>query len=300
MPRPLAVLLLIVTTMLWGFAFVAQKSAMEAMGPLTFSAVRYWIGGLIVVPLAVWEYRRNGRPIAPAQWPAIIIIAVSFFLGTWLQQAGLTLTTATNGGFLTTLYVIFTPLLAFAVMRHAPHAVVWPGAAMALLGVFLLNGARLDAFNPGDLLVIGCALAWAVQVLLIGHVSRATGLPVTISVICFLSTAVLATGGALLFETPNLSGIGDGWIEIAYAGILSTAVAFTLQAVAQQYLPPSNAAIILSAEGLFAAIGGALILGERLTATGYAGVALIFAAIVLVEAVPALASARAQAARTAP
>ena len=132
------------------------------------------------------------------------------------------------------------------------------------------------------------AVAWAVQVYLIGTVSKRTGLPVTISVICFVTTAVLSGIGAPIFETPNLAAIGDGWIEILYAGILSTAVAFTLQAVAQQYVPPANAAIILSAEGLFAALGGALVLGERLPMVGYVGAALIFLAIVMVELVPAL------------
>lgn len=288
MPRPAAVLLLVVTTMLWGFAFVAQKTAMETMGPLTFNAVRYLLGGLCVLPLAIWEYRRNGRPIARRHWPALVVLCLSFFLGVWLQQAGITMTTVTNSGFLTSLYVLFTPILAIFVMRHLPHPIVWPCAAMALVGVFLLNGARIDSFNLGDLLVIGCALAWAVQVLLIGAVSRETGLPVTISVICFFSTALLATIGAAGFESPNLGGIGEGWIEILYAGVLSTAVAFTFQAVAQQYVPPSNAAIILSAEGLFAAIGGALILNERLSPVGYAGAALIFVAIVLVETIPAL------------
>jgi drug/metabolite transporter (DMT)-like permease len=99
--------------------------------------------------------------------------------------------------------------------------------------------------------------------------------------------------GAFATETPTLAAIGDGWIEILYAGICSTAIAFTLQAVAQQYVPPSNAAIILSAEGLFAAIGGALLLNERLSPIGYAGAALIFAAILVVELVPALRERRA-------
>ena len=288
MPRLLAVSLLVITTMLWGFAFVAQKSAMDAMGPLTFSAVRYLLGSLAILPLVFWELRHTGKRLDRSEWGVVAVIALSLFLGVTLQQIGLTLTTVTNGGFLTSLYVLFVPLLALVVFFQKPHPIVWVGVPMALVGVFLLNGGRFDSFNLGDLLVVGSAVAWAVQVYLIGTVSKRTGLPVTISVICFAATALLSGVGSFAFETPHFEAIGEGWIEILYAGILSTAVAFTLQAVAQQYVPPANAAIILSAEGLFAALGGALILGERLPMVGYLGSALIFIAIVMVELVPAL------------
>ena len=288
MPRLLAVSLLVITTMLWGFAFVAQKSAMDTMGPLTFSAVRYLLGSLAILPLVFWELRSTGKRLERREWAVVALVALSFFAGVTLQQIGLTMTTVTNGGFLTSLYVLFVPLLALVVFFQKPHPIVWAGVPMALVGVYLLNGGRLDSFNLGDLLVVFSAVAWAVQVYLIGTVSKRTGLPVTISVLCFLTTAVLSGAGAFTFEIPNLAAVGDGWVQIAYAGILSTAVAFTLQAVAQQYVPPANAAIILSAEGLFAALGGAVVLGERLPMIGYVGAALIFFAIVMVELVPAL------------
>ena len=219
-------------------------------------------------------------------------LASAFFAGVYLQQAGLTTTTVTNGGFLTSLYVLFVPLIALAVVRQMPHPIVWICMPMAIIGVYFLNGGGLDSFNSGDVLVIFGAVAWAVQVLLIGYLARVTGLPITVSVLCFAMTALLATLGALAFETPTLAAIGGGWREILYSGILSTAVAFTLQAIAQQYVPPANAAIVLSAESLFAALGGAVVLGERLPAIGYAGAGLIFAAIVLVETVPALVQRR--------
>ncbi|RYE83473.1 MAG: EamA family transporter, partial [Hyphomicrobiales bacterium] len=115
MPRPLAVSLLVITTMLWGFAFVAQKSAMDAMGPLTFSAVRYLLGSLAIMPLVLWELKRTGNRLDRREWGVVALIAISFFLGVTLQQIGLTLTTVTNSGFLTSLYVLFVPLLALAV-----------------------------------------------------------------------------------------------------------------------------------------------------------------------------------------
>jgi drug/metabolite transporter (DMT)-like permease len=275
--------------MLWGLAFVAQKTAMDSMGPLTFAAVRYGLATLCVLPLALWELRSGkARAVRRRDWQLIGFIALSFFLGVWLQQAGLTMTTVTNSGFLTSLYVLFVPLLAILFLRNLPHPIVWVGMPMALAGVYLLNGARLDSMNPGDVLVIGSAIAWAFQVLLIGIVCRRTGLPVTVTVICFLATALMSTFGAFLSETPSLDGLKEGWLEIIYTAVLSTAVAFTLQAIAQQYVPPANAAIILSGEGLFAALGGAFLLNERLTLIGYSGAALVFFAIVMVEALPAL------------
>jgi len=288
MPRPLAVLLLLITTFLWGMAFVAQKSAMDSMGPLTFAAARFVLGGLAILPLALWEYSRRAHDISRRDWGLVLLLAVAFFMGSWLQQWGLTMTTVTNGGFLTSLYVMFVPLIGLIVLRHWPHPIVWICMPLALIGVYYLNGGGLDTFNTGDTLVVCSAFFWAVQVLMLGFVANRTGLPIFVSAMCFVFSGLVSTGGALAFEAPTLSGLSDGWVQILYAGLLSTAVAFTLQAVGQRHVPAANAAIILSAESLFAALGGFLILGERLPGLGYAGAAMIFAAIVLVESVPAL------------
>ena len=292
MPRTTAVLLLLLATMLWGFAFIAQKSAMASVGPLTFAAVRYLLGGVVILPLALWEYRRRGKPLGRGDWGLVLLLSLVFFMGSWLQQAGLAHTTVTNGGFLTSLYVLFVPLFAFVALRSPPNPIIWAGVPLALLGIYYLNGGGLDRFNFGDLLIVGCAAFWAVHVLMLGHVARRTGLPVFVSAVSFLLAGLVATGGAFASEAPSLQGIAGAWVQIAYAGVMSTAVAFTLQAVGQQYVPPANAAIILSAESLFAALGGALLLGERLPPIGYAGAALIFVAIVLVEVVPALVARR--------
>lgn len=292
MSRPLAALMLLVCTMLWGFAFVAQKSAMDSMGPLTFAGVRYLLGGLLVLPLALWERRRRPTPLSSSHWALIIAMSLVFFIGSWLQQTGLATTTATNAGFLTGLYVFFVPLLGFLIFRSRPHPIIFAGVPLALVGIYYLNGGGLDSFNGGDGLIVISAVFWAMHVILLGHIARATGLPIFVSAVSFLFAGAVALGLAFVIETPTLQGIGAGWLEIAYAGILSTAVAFTFQAIGQQYVPPANAAIILSAESLFAAIGGALLLGDRLPPIGYAGAALIFAAIVAVEAIPPLWSRR--------
>ena len=159
---------------------------------------------------------------------------------------------------------------------------------MALIGTYYLNGGVFDRFNLGDLLMVFGAVFWALQLLLLSHVARDTGLPMFASSLTFLFAGAVALVLVPFFETPSLAGIGAGWVQLTYSGVLATALAFTMQAVGQQYVPPANAAIILSAESLFAALGGALLLGERLPPIGYAGAALIFAAIVLVETVPVL------------
>lgn len=290
MSRPVAVFLLVLSTIIWGFAFVAQKEAMDTMGPLTFAGVRYLLGGIVILPLAILEFRKRsatGFRMTRRQWLLSLLLSLALFLGSWLQQAGLLHTTVTNGGFLTSLYVLFVPLIAFVATRARPHPVIYLGAPLALIGIYYLNGGRLDQLNIGDAMVTTSAFFWGVQVFLIGIVARETGLPVFVSALSFLVTGVLSIALAFELETVTWVGIVAGWGEILYAGVLSTAVAYTLQAVGQQHVPPANAAIILSAESLFAAIGGALLLNERLAPIGYFGAALIFIAIVLVEAIPA-------------
>jgi drug/metabolite transporter (DMT)-like permease len=291
MSRLAAAALLLLCALLWGMAFIAQKDAMQYMAPLTFSLVRYLIGAVIITPFAVAEYRRRRREgliVAPRQWWLIGALSLAFFVGVWLQQAALTTTTATNGGFITSLYVVFTPLVTYLLVRTRPHPIIYLGVPLALVGIYLLTGADLTRFTSGELLLLGCAIAWAVQVAMLGQLARETGLPITISVINFYFTAVCATLGAFALEQPELGNILAGWIPILYTGIFSSGIAFTLQAIGQQYVPPANAAIILSSEALFAALGGALMLGERLPPVGYAGAAVILIAIVLVELVPAM------------
>ncbi|KKB10142.1 DMT family transporter [Devosia chinhatensis] len=298
MSRPLATALLLVCTMFWGFAFIAQKSAMDSMGPLTFAGVRYLIGGLLVLPLALWELRRKAVRLNRTHWLFILAMSSVFFLGSWLQQAGLATTTATNGGFLTGLYVFFVPLLGYVLFHSRPHPIIFVGVPLALVGIYYLNGGGLASFNGGDWLIVCSAIFWAMHVILLGHIARLTGLPIFVSAISFLFAGLVASTIALGVETPTLAAISAGWVEIIYAAVLSTAVAFTFQAIGQQHVPPANAAIILSAESLFAALGGALLLGERLPLVGYAGATLIFLAIVMVEAVPPLwARRKAHAAR---
>ncbi len=290
--RTNASFLLVGATILWGFAFVAQKNAMNFMAPFTFIGARYLLGGLAILPFAIREYNRRKAPLTPRTWALIAFLSANFLIGSWLQQTGLLITTVTNGGFLTGFYVFFVPLILLFVFRTKPHFIIWICAPMALLGLFFLNGATLDQINSGDLIIIVSAIFWALHVLLVGLVAKETGLPIFVSCVSFLSAGALSEVASFIFEEPTFSAISAGWIEIVYAGIFSTAIAFTLQAIAQVHVPPANAAIILSGEALFAALGGAIIMGDRLPAIGYLGAAIIFSAIVLVETVPVLVARR--------
>jgi drug/metabolite transporter (DMT)-like permease len=295
MSRSVAALLLIVCTLLWGIAFLFQKNAMAHMGPLVFTAIRYSIGALLVTPLALAEFRRRREtagPFTARRWGQVIVLLLSFFAGVWAQQAALQTASVTNGGFLTALYVIFTPIVSFVFARVRPHPIVYVGAPMALIGIYLLTGADFRAFTLGDGLLVVCAVSWAIQIAVLAPLVQETGMPVTLSAACFAATAVFSGLGMLVLEQPTWGAVSAGWIEILYTGVMSTAIAFTLQAIGQQYVPPANAAIILSAESLFAAAAGAIVLGERLPPLGYVGAALIFVAIVLVEAIPALRARR--------
>lgn len=296
MPRPLAVLLMVVTTSLWGFAFVFQKTAMDHMGPYTFLSARFLVASLALLPVVLFELRRRRPTHRPGlDRHAVLLVglmSIAFFVGSALQQQGLVTATVTNSGFLTSLYVLFVPLFGFLALRLRPHPVIYLGVPMALVGVYYLNGGQFADFTPGDGLVALCAVFWGAHVLLLGLTVTRIGFPVTVSAISFVIAGLASLGVALVVESPSLADMLADWPSIAYAGVLSTAVAFTFQAVAQQHVPAANAAIILSSESLFAALGGALLLGERLPPIGYAGAALIFCAIVLVELVPALRQRR--------
>ena len=288
MPRTQANLILLLAGLTWGMGFVAQSTAMEDIGPFLFIGLRFTLATVVVLPFALREARHSDRPLDRQGLKGLLWIGVVLFLGMASQQNGLLTTTVTNSGFLTGLYVVFTPILAVLVLREMPHFIVWPCALLALGGIFLLSGGNLSALSQGDLLTILCALFWAVQVILIGKFGKQTGRPLALSAIQFSVCAILGLTIAFVFETFDWVAIRAAGKEILFAGIFSSGVAFTLQAIGQRYTTPSQAAIFLSSESLFAALFGALLLGETMTGIGYAGCALIFLSMLLVEIVPEL------------
>ncbi|MCR4268249.1 DMT family transporter [Nitratireductor sp. ZSWI3] len=287
MSRIQANLLLLLAGAMWGMGFVAQSTAMEAIGPFLFIGLRFAIAFITMLPFALWE-SRGAAPLSPRDNRNFMAIGLLLFAGMAAQQIGLLTTTVTNSGFLTGLYVVMVPFLSVLLFRKWPHRVVWPGALSALAGIWLLSGAGSVSFRPGDWLTILCALFWALQVIMIARSAAHTGRPVTLAVTQFGVTAAIALAIAFLSEPVDIPAIRLALPEILYAGIFSGGIAFTLQVIGQRYTTAPQAAIFLSTEAVFAALFGAIFLGERLPPTGLAGCVLIFAAILLVELVPAM------------
>ncbi|MBP0439313.1 DMT family transporter [Tianweitania sediminis] len=292
MTRIQANLLLLLAGAIWGMGFVAQASAMAVMGPLLFVGLRFAVASICVLPFALRESRGSTVPLERHHWLAFAWIGLLLFGAIALQQFGLLSTTVTNSGFLTGLYVVFTPLLAILLFRHFPHPIVWPAALAALAGIFMLSGGTLVGLSTGDWLTIGGAIFCAAQLIFIARAAQDAGRPVTLACIQFTVCGAIGLVAALLLEPIGWAAIrGAAW-QILYAGIFSGGLAFTLQVVGQRYTTAAQAAIFLSSEAVFAAMFGALFLGERLPASGLAGCGLILAAMLLVEIVPAIQERR--------
>ncbi len=289
-------LFLLFSGAIWGAGFVAQSTAMDAIGPMWFVGLRFAIAAVIAAPLALWEHRRATAPMPKSSLRNFVWIGLALFAGASTQQVGLLTTSVTNSGFLTGLYVVFVPVLTVLFLRKKPHWVIWPGALMAFIGIFLLSGGAIAGLSIGDLLTIVCAMFWAIQMILVGIFASSTGRPMTLSMIQFAVCAVLGCAAGAVFEPLNLAAVQNALPEILYAGLFSSGVGFICQVVAQRYTTAPQAAIFLSSEALFAALFGVLLLGETISPMGYVGCAIIFAAMLIVEIVPELTKPKALAA----
>jgi drug/metabolite transporter (DMT)-like permease len=291
-PR-MANLLLLLAGATWGLGFVAQETAMDDIGPTLFIGLRFLAAGLVVLPFAIREF---GRTVDQLSWSGLLKLApvgIVFFLAMALQQVGLIGTTVTNAGFLTALYVVFVPLILLLILHESQAKIIWPASLIAILGIYLLSGGNINALNWGDWLVIACAVFWALHVILVGKIVVSSGTPVIMATLQFFICSLLGISGYFLapylgiIETEaSLTVIRAALPEILYAGIFAGGFAFTLQAIGQQYTSHAAAAIFLSSESLFAAMFGALFLGERLGYLGYLGCALIFVGLLIVELKP--------------
>ncbi len=294
MTRVQANLLLLLAGAIWGAGFIAQSTAMDALGPIWFIGLRFAMATVVALPFALWEKARAAGPVRRADIGGFVVTGVALFAAAAFQQVGLLTTTVTNSGFLTGLYVVFTPILTVLVLRRLPHWIVWPAAFMACLGIFLLSGGTLAALTVGDFLTIVCALLWSVQMICVGVFGGRSGRPLGLSVVQFAVCAVLGCVAGALFEPISLAAIKGALPEILYAGLFSSGLAFIFQNVAQRYTTAPQAAIFLSSEALFAALFGVLLLGETISPAGYAGCAIIFLAMLAVELVPELLRGRRQ------
>lgn len=292
MSRSQANTLLLIAGAMWGMGFVAQSTAMESIGPFLFIGLRFSVAGLAMLPFALREATQAATPLSARNWRIFSLVGILLFGGMAAQQVGLMTTTVTNSGFLTGLYVVMVPFLGVILFRQWPHWIVWPATLSALAGIWLLSGGHAVSFVTGDWLTILCAAFWALQVVFIARAAARTGRPVTLAVVQFAVTAAIALAIALITEPIFLAEIARALPEILYAGIFSGGIAFTLQIVGQRYTTAPQAALFLSTEAVFAALFGAIFLGERLPPAGLAGCALILSAILLVEIVPALRGRR--------
>jgi drug/metabolite transporter (DMT)-like permease len=280
-------LTLLVAAAIWGCAFVFQKSAMEHIGPLTFIAARGALAALALAPLAWREHAQAGGTMPRGLLPIACGGGLLFFVAAWLQQAGIRTASVTNTGFLTALYVVITPFVAWGWNGKRPSTAVWPAVALSAFGTWLLGGGGIAAPSQGDMLVALSAVFWAAHVVITGR-AASYGRPITFTAIQFVAVTVLAGVTLLPLETVTLAGLKGAAVDIVYVGLLSSALTFTLLTLALRHTPPSEAAVIASFETVFAASAGYLILGERLSATGWAGAALILSAILFIQLAAAL------------
>lgn len=273
--------LLLLTALIWGFAFVAQRLGMEFVGPFTFNGARFALGCLVLLPLIL--RRRVEVERVPEGGPGVFrggaLAGLALFAGASLQQVGLVYTTAGNAGFITGLYVVIVPLLGL-LFGQRTHAGAWAGAALAALGMYLLSVTGSFTVAPGDLLELAGAVVWAGHVLIIGWLSPRTD-PTRLAFTQFAVCSALSLATALLAEPVSLAGLSRAALPILYGGVFSAGIAYTLQVVAQRHAHPAHASILMSLEAVFAAMGGWLVLGERLAPRGLLGCALMLAGMLL-------------------
>ena len=287
----LANVLMLLAAAIWGFAFVAQRVGMETMGPHLFNGVRFIMGGLVLLPVVYWLSKRrperNEQKTTSTQQLLLAgLLAGSFlFAGATLQQVGLQYTTAGKAGFITGLYIFFVPAIGLCFGMRTSLG-TWLGAILAIWGLYLLSVRDDFTLSRGDTFQLLCAIAFAGHVLVIGYLAGRYD-TIKLSAIQFLVAGVLAFIVAIFTETITWQMIVDTAIPLAYAGLMSTGVAYTLQVVAQQHAHSSHAAIILSSEGVFAVLGGWLFLSEQLPIQGLLGCGLMLAGMLLSQLWPA-------------
>jgi len=278
--------LLLTTAIIWGFAFVAQRVGMDYVGPFTFNGIRFALGSLSLLPLMAMsrEQRTAANKILPPPGLKTILLGggalgLALFSGASLQQIGLVYTTAGKAGFITGLYVIIVPLLGLF-WRQRPKIGTWIGAVMAAIGLYFLSVTEKFTIEPGDLLVLIGAFFWAAHVLIIGWLSPRIN-PIKLAFSQYVACSILSLITASVVEDITMRSIYQAAIPILYGGLLSVGIAYTLQVVAQRDAHPAHAAILLSLEAVFAAIGGWLILGEIISARGLLGCGLMLAGMLL-------------------
>ncbi|MEM9734159.1 MAG: DMT family transporter [Pseudomonadota bacterium] len=292
MTRTSANLLMLVAGLVWGLGFVAQEQAMDDIGPFLFMGLRFALAALALAPLVLWELRKRDDALphlSNKDWLSLVTVGVIFFTAMALQQVGLLATSVTNAGVLTGLYVVLTPIILHLFFGQRQPVIIGACAATAFLGIWLLGGGGLGRLTWGDWVMIVGAVFAALHVIIVGATVGKMRLPATLAAMQFAIASLFSWAGFAVVRIADWSYepalafniVARAAPEIAYAALIAGALAFTIMAFCQQYTKAADAAILLSSEALFAALGGAILLGERLDVLGYAGCAILFGAIVV-------------------
>ena len=277
-------LLLALTAFIWGVAFVAQSVGMEYVGPFTFNACRFLIGGIVLIPCILLFGKKNKRKEPKNQKTAVvggICCGSILFAASSFQQFGVASTTVGKAGFITALYIVIFPLLGIFLRKRIPWS-VWVSVVLATIGMYLLCMTEGLKVGKGDIYVFVCAICFSFHILVIDYFSPKTD-GVLMSCIQFFTAGIISAIMMLIFENPELSAIFAAWAPILYAGIMSCGVAYTLQVVAQKNTDPVLASLILSLESAFSLLAGWVILGQKLSPKELGGCGLVFCAIILAQ-----------------
>ena len=279
-------ILLALATIIWGSAFVAQSVGMDHIGPFTFQAVRCALAviGLMPVIMIIDRPKKEGKNFFSRWndkklWKAGILCGIPLFLACNLQQLGIVDTDAGKSGFLTAMYIVIVPILGLF-LKKKPTIMIPISVTLAVVGLYFLSCAGVTGISTSDLLLLGCALMFAVQILFVDIFASSVD-PLRLNAIQAGVCAVLSAVCMFFTETPTWESIRACWLPLSYAGFLSMGAAYGLQIYGQRDLEPSTASLIMSLESVFAAIFGALILKETMTPAELLGCGLVFAAVIL-------------------
>lgn len=280
-------LMMLITALIWGTAFVAQSSAMNSVDPFSFMAARYLLGAVVLLPVIALFSQKGQIGDSKPLWIGGICCGCVLFIASALQQWGLVYTTTAKAGFITTLYVVFVPV-AGLFLKRKPSWLIWVGVAISTIGFYLLTMTESFTLAIGDLLVLLCAVAFTVHIMVIDHFSpKVDG--VKMSCIQFLVCGTMSLIAALIAGPSHPAALLDAWLPILYTGVLSSGVAYTLQILAQKFTDPVMVSLLGSLEAVFATLAGYMfwrlgyIHNGQVTLRQLAGCALVFIAVILVQ-----------------
>ena len=276
---------LLVATIIWGSAFIAQSVGNELIGPFTFQTIRCLMAILFLIPATLFfdigkkdGKTWTGRWMDKKLWKSGAICGAALFVAAGLLQVGLVYTAASKAGFITAMYIVLVPFLGLF-LKQKPPITAWISVAIAVVGLYLLSCMGVSEINIGDILLLGCAMTYSVQITLIDRLAPGQdGIRLNCIQLIFCGLIGIPF---MMAESPVLANIIDCALPLAYAGVMSMGIAYTLQIIGQQHLPPTPASLLMSLESVFAALCGWLILHETLTAYELLGCGLVFAAVII-------------------